>query len=254
MDKVENTISLPPNVEYSASIRMTKIEVGLLQAHDPDSGENGEVYYQATGGDTDVFYMTSEGKVTSLVPMAGIREGPFALVVNATDRNGAGLTTGMEIKVCFLEVCVCMCVRVCVRACVCVCMCVCVRARACVRAYVRPLYAFMCITSYFHPPTPSAPNSSLRGAWRYKRFRAGYNVVLLGFPSFPPLTTSPALYQPAAPATLDPQKSEWADYAAVQGEWELSRNELTHTLSEYIRPQSSQLAKLLWADPGIKRN
>ena len=73
-----------------------------MQANDPDSGANGAVYYSVTGGDTDVFYLTSEGKLTSLVPMADTRKGSFALVVNATDRNGAGLTTGMEIKVCFL--------------------------------------------------------------------------------------------------------------------------------------------------------
>ena len=43
--------------------------------------------------------------------------------------------------------------------------------------------------------------------------------------------------------TLDPTKSEWADYAAVQ---------LTRNLSGNIRPQSSQLAEPLWTDPGIK--
>ena len=53
--------------------------------------------------------------------------------------------------------------------------------------------------------------------------------------------------------TLDPTKSEWADYAAVQvlcGN--LSGNELTHNLSRNIRLQSSQLAKPLWTDPGVK--
>ena len=53
--------------------------------------------------------------------------------------------------------------------------------------------------------------------------------------------------------TLDPTKSEWADYAAVQAYCgNLSGNEFTRTLSENIRPQSSQLAELLWTDPGIK--
>ena len=39
--------------------------------------------------------------------------------------------------------------------------------------------------------------------------------------------------------TLDPMKSEWADYA-VQA-W-----------SGNTRPQSSQLAEPLWTDPGLK--
>ena len=53
--------------------------------------------------------------------------------------------------------------------------------------------------------------------------------------------------------TLDPTKSEWADYAAVQA-WcgNLPGNELTRNLSGNIRPQSSQLAEPLWTDPGIK--
>ena len=53
--------------------------------------------------------------------------------------------------------------------------------------------------------------------------------------------------------TLDPKKSEWADYAAVQAQCEnLSRNELICNLSGNIRPRSSQLAEPLWTDPGIK--
>ena len=52
---------------------------------------------------------------------------------------------------------------------------------------------------------------------------------------------------------LDPTKSEWADYATVQAECgNLSGNELTRNLSGNIRPQSCQLAELLWTDPGIK--
>ena len=39
--------------------------------------------------------------------------------------------------------------------------------------------------------------------------------------------------------TLDPTKSEWADYA-LQAEW------------GNARPQSSHLAEPLWNDPGIK--
>ena len=48
-------------------------------------------------------------------------------------------------------------------------------------------------------------------------------------------------------------KSEWADYAAVQ-EWcgNLFGDELTRNLSGNIRPQSSQLAEPLWADPGTR--
>ena len=52
---------------------------------------------------------------------------------------------------------------------------------------------------------------------------------------------------------LDPTKSEWADYAAVQAECaDLSGNELTRNLSGNIRPQSSQLAEPLWTEPGIR--
>ena len=52
--------------------------------------------------------------------------------------------------------------------------------------------------------------------------------------------------------TLDPAKSEWAEYAAVQAECgNLSGNELTRNLSGNIRPQSSQLAAPLWTNPSI---
>ena len=53
--------------------------------------------------------------------------------------------------------------------------------------------------------------------------------------------------------TLDPTKSEWADYAAVQAKnGNLSGNELTRNLTGNIRPQSSQLAEPLWTDPDKK--
>ena len=53
--------------------------------------------------------------------------------------------------------------------------------------------------------------------------------------------------------TLDPTKSEWADYAAVQAQCgNLSGNVLTRNLSENIRPQSSQPAEPLWIVPDIK--
>ena len=53
--------------------------------------------------------------------------------------------------------------------------------------------------------------------------------------------------------TLEPTKSEWTDYAGVQVRCEnLSGNELTGNLSGNTRPQSSQLAEPLWADPGVK--
>ena len=52
---------------------------------------------------------------------------------------------------------------------------------------------------------------------------------------------------------LDPTKSEWADYAAVQAYCgNLSGNELTHNSSGNIRPQSSQLAETLWTNPGLR--
>ena len=48
--------------------------------------------------------------------------------------------------------------------------------------------------------------------------------------------------------TLDPTKSEWADYAAVQAKCgNLSGNELTRNLS-----WNSQLAESPWTDPGLK--
>ena len=54
--------------------------------------------------------------------------------------------------------------------------------------------------------------------------------------------------------TLDPSKSEWADYAAVQAEFgNLSGNELKRNSSGNTRSQSSQLAEPLWNDPGLKR-
>ena len=51
--------------------------------------------------------------------------------------------------------------------------------------------------------------------------------------------------------TLDPTKSVWADYAAVQALCgNLSGNELTRNLSGNTRPQSSQLAEPRWTDTG----
>ena len=53
--------------------------------------------------------------------------------------------------------------------------------------------------------------------------------------------------------TVDPTKSEWTDYAAVQAYWgNLWGNELTRNLSGNIRPQSFQLAEPLWTDPSMK--
>ena len=52
---------------------------------------------------------------------------------------------------------------------------------------------------------------------------------------------------------LDPLQSEWADYAAVQAECgNLSRNELTRSSSGDTKLQLSQLAQLLWTDPGLR--
>ena len=53
--------------------------------------------------------------------------------------------------------------------------------------------------------------------------------------------------------TLDPTKSEWADYAADQAQCgNLSVNELKHNLSGNSWPQLSHLAEPLWTDPGLK--
>ena len=53
--------------------------------------------------------------------------------------------------------------------------------------------------------------------------------------------------------TLDPMKSEWADYATVHAQCEnLSGDELTRNSSGNSRSQSSQLAEPLWTDPGLK--
>ena len=57
---------------------------------------------------------------------------------------------------------------------------------------------------------------------------------------------------PKHASTLDPTKSEWADYAAMQALCgNLSGNEFTRNLSGNTQPQSSQLAKPLWTDPGL---
>ena len=49
---------------------------------------------------------------------------------------------------------------------------------------------------------------------------------------------------------LEPSKSEWVDYAAVQAECgNLPANELTRNSSGNTRSQSSQLAEPLWTDP-----
>ena len=53
--------------------------------------------------------------------------------------------------------------------------------------------------------------------------------------------------------TFDPTKSGWDDYAVVQAYCgNLSRNEFTRNSSGNTRSQSSQLAKPLWTDPGLK--
>ena len=53
--------------------------------------------------------------------------------------------------------------------------------------------------------------------------------------------------------TLDPKKSEWADYCAVQASCRnLSGDELTRNSSGNTRPQLSQLAEPLWTDPSGK--
>ena len=52
---------------------------------------------------------------------------------------------------------------------------------------------------------------------------------------------------------LTPAKSEWADYAAVQALCgNLSGNELARNSSGNTQSLSSQLAELLWTDPGVK--
>ena len=53
--------------------------------------------------------------------------------------------------------------------------------------------------------------------------------------------------------TLDPSKSEWADYAVVQAECgNLSGNELTCNSSGNTQLQSSQLIEPLWTDRCLK--
>ena len=54
--------------------------------------------------------------------------------------------------------------------------------------------------------------------------------------------------------TLDPSRSEWTDYAAIQAECgNLSEKQLTRNLSGNVWSQSSQFAEPLWTDPGLKR-
>ena len=52
--------------------------------------------------------------------------------------------------------------------------------------------------------------------------------------------------------TLDPSKSEWADYAAVQAECGNLSGEQAHNSSGSAQPQSSQLAEPLWTVPDLK--
>ena len=53
--------------------------------------------------------------------------------------------------------------------------------------------------------------------------------------------------------TLDPTKSELANYTAVPAQCgNLSGNELTRNSSGNTRLQSSQLAEPLWTDPGLR--
>ena len=53
-------------------------------------------------------------------------------------------------------------------------------------------------------------------------------------------------YTPKDAYTLDPTKSEWADYEAVQAECgKLSGNELIRNSSGNTRPQSTHLAEAL---------
>ena len=60
-------------------------------------------------------------------------------------------------------------------------------------------------------------------------------------------------FTPKYAYTLDPTKSEWGDYAAVQALCgNLSGNELTRNSSGNTRSQSSQLAEPLWTDPSLK--
>ena len=58
---------------------------------------------------------------------------------------------------------------------------------------------------------------------------------------------------PKHACTLDPTKSEWTDYAAVQACCEnLSGNKLTRYFSWNTQSPSSQLAEPLCSDPGLK--
>ena len=52
---------------------------------------------------------------------------------------------------------------------------------------------------------------------------------------------------------IDPTKSEWADYAAIQALCgNLSGNKLTRNSTGNTRSQSSQLPEPLWTDPDLK--
>ena len=54
--------------------------------------------------------------------------------------------------------------------------------------------------------------------------------------------------------TLDPMKSEWADYSCpgIASVGTSQGIELTRSSTETARLQSSQLAEPLWIDPGVK--
>ena len=134
----------------------------------------------------------------------------------------------------------------------------------------------MCVTAFFYRDSlfVRAPDSWSKGCWFESRQERRENfllhcqlcvLTLIRCP-FHPRVTAVARKRPRSfcqkcrwqvtpkhACTLNPTKSKWADYAAVQAQsGNLSGNELTRNLSGNIRPQSSQLAEPLWTDFGIK--
>ena len=92
-----------------------------------------------------------------------------------------------------------------------------------------------------------------------------YALTLIRCPFHPRVTTvvrkrARAFHQkcmwqvtPKHAYTLDPAKSEWADYVAVQAKrGNRSENQFTRNSSGKTWSKSSQLAEPLWTDPGRK--
>ena len=159
----------------------------------------------------------------------------------------------------FVCVCVCVCVYVFV-----MCVCMCVRQRERRRERERELFENTYNTCQTHDRKVESSNPG-RSSVRIFFSTVSFVSWLLFGVCFTPALLQWLVDNPSHSAksaggrlhlnmhTLDPTKSERADYATVQAQCgNLSGNELICNLSGNIWPQSPQPAEPLWTDPGIK--